>query len=103
MGHSEESVLQRLAAEAARAGADALEVEYKDGHEEVVAFRGRLGQEIARLPSSGPDAASLLGELNAIGRRKESMTLDDHRYELRCHAYESFGEKAYRVELRRTV
>jgi hypothetical protein len=39
-----DSVLQTLVVQAARAGtADALEVEYKDGCEEVVAMRGPIG------------------------------------------------------------
>ena len=36
------SVLDGLAEDALRLGADTLELEYKDGHEEVVAIKGNV-------------------------------------------------------------
>ena len=98
-----ESVLQRLAAEAVSAGADCLEVEYKNGHEEVVAFKGALGQVIVRLPSSSPEAALLREELRAMGIRKGYITVKGQEYAVCCHVYESFGEKLYHLEPRRTI
>ena len=103
MEKSEESVLQRLAAEAVFAGADCLEVEYKDGHEEVVAFKGAFGREIARLPNSSPAATLLLEDLRAMGVRKQYMMVEGQEHAVRCHVYESFGEDAYRLELRRVT
>jgi len=103
MGYNLDSVLQRLATEAVCAGAVCLEVEYKDCHEEVMAFKGALGQEIARLPSSSPEAALLREELRAMGVRKRYMTVEGQEYTVRCHMYESFGEEVYRLELRRTI
>ena len=100
MVYFQDSVLQRLAVETVRGGADCLEVEHRDGHEEVVAFRGALGQEIVRLPSSSPEAALLREELRAMGARKQYITVDGQEYSVRCEVYESFGEDAYRLELR---
>ena len=65
----EVSVLEQLAREALDLGADVLEVEYRDGHEEVVAYMGALGREIARLPSDTPQASALRRDLYATKRR----------------------------------
>ncbi len=94
-------VAERLASEAIRRGADALQVEYKDGYEEVFAVKGGVGYGIARLRSSSPEAASLRDELHSIARRQRRMTVDDCEYELRGRVYDSFGEEAFHVQLRR--
>ncbi len=101
MDPEHKSVVQRLVAEAIRLGADALDVEYKDGYEEVFAMSGAVGYRIARLRSSSPEAASLRKELHGLTRRKRRVRVDDRDYELRGRAYDSFGEEAFHVELRR--
>ena len=65
-----EGIVQRLAAEAIRLGADFLDVEYNDGYEEVVAAKGGLGHAIARFRSSSREAVALREELHRIVRRK---------------------------------
>ena len=96
-----ESVVERLAAEAIRHGADALEVEYKGGCEEVFAVKNGIGHAIARFASSSPEAVSLRNELYGVTRRTRRMTVGECEYELRGRVYDSFGEDAFRVELRR--
>jgi hypothetical protein len=96
-----ESVVERVATEAVRLGADVLEVEYKDGYEEVFAAKAGVGQGIARFRSSSPDAVRLREELHRIAKRKRRIAVDGYEYELRCGVYESFGEEAFQVELRR--
>ncbi len=91
-------ILQSLVAEAITAGADRIEVEYENGHEEVVAYSGPVGQMIARLPSSSTEAESLREELFAMEDRNQHMTVNGREYELRCLMYELFGEAAYRLE-----
>ena len=59
----QESIFEALAAEAIAAGADTLEVEYKDGIQEVYAMGGNVGYSIALLPSSGPEATALCSAL----------------------------------------
>ena len=51
-----ESLIERLAAEAIRRGADLLDVESKDGYEDIVAAKGGVGYGIARFRSSSPEA-----------------------------------------------
>lgn len=96
-----ESIVERLATEAIRGGADFLEVEYKDGYEDVIAVKGDLGLGIARFRSSSPEAVTLRKELHRIAKSKHRVAVDGSQYELRGSIYESFGEDAFRVRLRR--
>jgi hypothetical protein len=95
-------ILERLAAEAIRLGADALEVEYKDRHEWVFAASGPVAFGIARFRSSSPDAARLREQCYRLARQKRPQRISDHgrEYELRCAIYDSFGEDAFRLALR---
>ncbi len=95
------SILERFAAEAIRLGAEQLEVEYKDGYEELSAIAGDFGFGIGRLRSSCQEAAGLRQELYQCTRRKRQVVVDGVKYELRGRTYDSFGEEAYRVRLRR--
>lgn len=96
-----EGIVERLAREAIRLEADLLEVEYKDGYEEVFAAKGGVGYGIARFRSSSPEAITLREELYRIAKRKLRITVHGVQYELRGSVYESFGEDAFRVQLRR--
>ena len=75
-----ESIVERLAAEAIRHGADLLNVEYKDGYEDVVAAKGGVGHGIARFRSSSPEAITLREELHRIAKRKDRITVDGSQY-----------------------
>jgi len=100
------SIAERLAAEAIRRGANLLDVEYKEGYDDVYAAKGNehyaVGYTIARLESSSPEAVSLRKELHRIAsRKKHRIVVDGCQYELRCRVYDSFGEDAFHVQLRR--
>ena|SRR5437763_3127545 len=95
------SILEEFAAKAIRLGAEQLEVEYKDGYEELSAIAGDFGFGIGRLRSTGQDAATLRHELYQCTRRKRRIVVDGDNYELHARTYDSFGEQAYRVRLRR--
>ena len=95
------TILERLAEEAIHLGADMLDVDYKDGYEEVFAMKRGVGHAIAMLRSSSAEAAALRDELHAAARRKRRMTVDGREWELQCRVSESFGEDAFRVRLRR--
>ena len=95
------SIVEPLAAGAIRLGADQLEVEYKAGYEEVFAVNSGVGHQIARFRSSSPEAASLRDELYALTKCKRRMMVSDSTYELRGCVYDSFGEDAFCVKLRR--
>ena len=106
MAVGKECLVERFAARAIAAGANQLEVEYKDHCEEVYAMSGDwesgVGVSIAMLPSSTPEARSLVSELYNLARKRRWIKFKVHGRdcELRCHSHDSFGEEAYRVELR---
>lgn len=95
------SILEEFATEAIRLGADRLEVEYKDGYEEVSAIAGDFGFGIGTYRSTGQDATELRHELDQCTRRKRQIVVGGDTYELRGRIYYSFGEEAYRVRLHR--
>ncbi len=95
------SILEKFAAQAIRLGARQLEVEYKDGYEELSAIAGDFGFGIGRLRSTSQAAATLRHELYQCARRTRQIVVDGDNYKLHARTYDSFGEQAYRVRLRR--
>lgn len=94
-------IIERFAAKSIRRGASLLDIEYKEGYEDIVATQGGVGYGIARFRSSSPEAITLREELHRSAKRKHRITGDGSQYELRGSVYESFGEDAFRVQLRR--
>lgn len=94
------SVLRELALEAERLGADTIEVEFNYGHEEVVFLKDGSGSGTT-FDRSSDQAKSLLKELYNLRRKKPRIAVDDGQYRLRISIYDSFGEDAFRIELRR--
>jgi hypothetical protein len=95
-------ILERLAADAIRLGADALEVEYKDGYDWVFAASGPLGFGIASFRGSGRRATRLREECYRLAQQKRPrhISVEGRDYELRCAIFDSFGEDAFRLTLR---
>ena len=102
MADKQKSIVEGLVAKAMSAGADGLDIEYKDGYEEVCAMKGPIGFGIARFASSGADAKSLRGELYGMKKKRGRITADGCEYEVRVRTYDSFGEDAFHVEWRRS-
>ena len=95
------AILQRLLAKAIGLGADQLEIEYKDGAEEVFAMKSGVGLGIGSFRSSSPEAKSLRNELYALAKKRQRAKIDEHTYELRARIFDNFGEDAFRIALRR--
>jgi len=82
-----------------REGADGIEMEYKDGYEELYAREGNTALG-TRIPSSSPEATALRQGLHSMAKKKrQRMVVDGVEYELRASMYDSFGETAYRVRI----
>ena len=64
-------------------------------------MKSAFGWGIASLASSSPEAKSLRHELYALAKKKQRVKIDELTYELRARIFDSFGEDAFRVELRR--
>ena len=94
-------ILERLATQALRLGFDTLEVEYKDGFEEVCGLKEGIGFGVARFRSSSPEGAALRRELYGTLKKPQHMALDDAEFSLRSRVWDSFGEDAFRVTLHR--
>jgi len=93
------SIIEEIASQTIRSAGDAVEVEYKDGYEEVFPVTGRVGTSLGiRLRSSSPEAKSLREGLYRIANQRQRITLGRREYELRCRIYDSFGEEAFRLE-----
>jgi hypothetical protein len=101
MGSPDESIVHGLIAEAVALGADTIQVEYRDGYEEVCVLKGGVGFEIARWPSSGRPAVLLRKELGDLRKKRAKATVGGAAYEIRTRIYDSFGETAFEVRLRR--
>jgi len=103
-GREKKSLVEALAAKAIAAGANMLEIEYKDGVEEVYAMTGDAdygaGYSVALIPGSSPEAVSLRKELYGMIRRNRRIRVGSRDYVLRCRRYDSFGEDGFHVELR---
>jgi hypothetical protein len=64
--------------------------------------QGDVGVSIGcRIPSSSEDAKSLRAELYAMGKHPRRIDVGGRTYELRCQTYDSFGEDAFEVKIRR--
>ena len=98
---SPDHILARLVFDALQHGADELDIEYKDGREEVFAVKGAMGLGIASLDSSGEEATTLRKQLYAVVRKGKTIRVQRARYRLTATVYDSFGEDAFRVTIRR--
>jgi hypothetical protein len=58
---------------------------------------------MAKFRSSSPEAITLRKALYRIVKRKLRITVGGNQYELRGRVYDSFGEDAFRVQLRRVL
>lgn len=94
------SILATLVAQAVSYDADELDIEYKDGYEEICAMKYNMGIGIARLNSSGEEACELREEICAIGRKGKRILVEGKTFQLKVASYDSFGETAYRVKIK---
>ena len=100
MNHT--GLLHGFIAKAGRLGADTIEVEYRDGSEEVSVLKGGVGFGIARLPSMGRRSTALREELDRLRKKKTTkVTVNGAEYEIRVRTYERFVEQMFEVRLRR--
>ncbi len=91
------SPLAQLLAKALELGTHELEIEYKDGYEEVCAMSGNLGVGIARFKASSEDGRGLREELWTIGKKPGRIDIHGTAYQVNVQRFDSFGEVAFRV------
>ena len=91
---TQNGILEGLAVEAIRCGADMIEVEYDEGYEEVYIRKGNVGLG-SRF--KGSDGDLLRKKLYGLAKKQRRIAVDNLEYELRARVYERFGENAFQV------
>lgn len=91
-------MLLDLIQKAVAMGADSLEIEYKDGRQQVCVMRGAMGVGIASVKSNSPKSTRLLAEIDAL-RKARRVQVGGVAYRAAVTEYDSFGEMAYRIAL----
>lgn len=93
------SIIEEIASQAIRSGGQAVEVEYKDGYEEVFSVGGTIGTGVGfQLKSSSDEARALRADLCEVAKKRWIVRVKGREYELRCRIYDSFGEDGFRLE-----
>jgi hypothetical protein len=80
-------------------GGDGLEIEYRNGNEEITAMKGSFGFGISEIKSSSRQAAALRDELWSLRNRTKRIEVRGKVYKARVNAVNSFGETAYRIKI----
>ena len=93
------TLLEGLCGHGLSLGADWIEVEYKDGHEWVFAFKGGAGFGIAHYKSSSAEARELRQNLYAAARKPVRTVLGGRLWILKVRIFDSFGEDAFEVTI----
>ena len=79
-------------------GAYEIEIEYKDGYEEITVLKNQVGYGIAKLDSGSEEASSLRNQLYSLQENKQGIIrINGTEYKLRVEIYESFGEDVFRL------
>ncbi|MBU1209141.1 MAG: hypothetical protein KKH04_19810 [Proteobacteria bacterium] len=94
-----ENVLAGLISKAIEFRADEIEIEYKDGYEEVFAMRDWLGISVGKIESGSEEARALRQLLHKV--KGKTKIRDGEDYQIRVAIHESFGEDAFRLSFRR--
>lgn len=68
-------------------GGDGLEIEYKDGYEEITAMKGNFGFGIGRIKSGSREAADLREELWSLRNRTKRLEVRDTVYKARVSTF----------------
>jgi hypothetical protein len=93
----DKSILLELVEKAIEAGASEMEIEYKDGREQVFAVAQGIGIGIASLDSKSGEARLLRQELYGMAKKRKMIRLPGVEYVLRVQVFDSFGEDAFHI------
>jgi hypothetical protein len=103
MTNNKNSPLGKCVSKAIKLGVNELEIEYKDGCEEVFAMKHCIGVGIATFKSRSEEAGLLRNELYEISERKERrIRVGGTEYKLKVEIFDSFMEDAFRVTIEKS-
>ena len=95
------TTLLDLVARVIATGATTMEVEYRDGWEDILAVDSLFGVGIARLDSKSEEARSLRKDLCSIARKRQIVDVSGCARVLRVRIVEDFGEDKYILTIER--
>lgn len=93
------TLLEDLSAHALACGAEAIEVENRDGREWVSVLQGTARHAVANFTSSGSEAMELRQNLSAVRKKALRTSIGGRVWILRVSAKEGFGEDVFRVSI----
>jgi hypothetical protein len=100
MTNNKNSPLGQCVTKTIKMGANGLQIEYKDGCEEVFAMKHGMGVGIATLKSGSEEAGLLRNELYEISELEErKLRVDGTEYKLKVEIFDSFMEDAFWVTI----
>jgi hypothetical protein len=91
-----EEPLSQIILKASEMGTNEIEIEYKDGYEEIIIRKDQLGFGIDRLKSNSKEAIKLRKQIYDLKKRKR-IQIADEKYKIQIKIYDSFGEDAFRI------
>ena len=97
------ATLRALLEQALLLDAEALELEYDHGRDVVFAIAGSMGVSIASLASASAEAIALRENLGAMSGRTTRVHMGGVAVSLRTSTWDSFGERCFRVQIRRAA
>jgi hypothetical protein len=100
-GSNSKKSLTELLTSVIELGGDGLEVEYRGGYEQITAMKGNLGFGLGDIKSDTQEATALRDELWSLRNRTKRIEVRGTEYRARVTLFDSFGEKAYRINIRR--
>ena len=84
-------------------GAYEIEIEYKDGYEEITLIKNEVGFGLARLDADSKEAKSLRDQRYSLeGKKRGIIKISGTEYHLRVTIYQSFGKDVYRLHIEKT-
>lgn len=78
-----------------------IEIECKNGYEEITVLQDNVGYGIARLDSGSKEATRLREQLYSLhDSKKDSIRIGATEYRLNVEICESFGEDVFRLAIK---
>ena len=93
------TLLEDICRHALSCGAQAIEVEYKDGREWVFLRKGETAYAASNFASSSRDAKELRENLDAARKKPVRTAIGGQVWILKVQVYDSFGEDAFCVRI----
>jgi len=97
------SLLAKYVSKAIDIDAFEIEIECRDGYEEIIAMRNQMGLSIDRLDSESEEALNIKEQLYALQENNTGIIhLHEKIYRIKVETYQSFGEDIFRIKIKQS-